>query len=160
MDDPVLYSLAEELGQFLLKRHWLITTAESCTGGYMAQTITSVPDSSKWFERSFVTYSNQAKIDMLNVSKITLQDQGAVSEAVVSEMALGALKHSKADLCIAVSGVAGPGGGTVDKPVGMVCFGFGIRNQTPKTLTEYFTGDRAEIRRKAVIFALSKVLEM
>ena len=115
-----LYDLATQVGRALLRRQWTLTTAESCTGGWIAKVLTDVPGSSEWFERGVVTYSNQAKMDMLEVKEATLAAHGAVSAETVAEMARGGLARSQAQVAVAVSGVAGPDGGTPDKPVGTV----------------------------------------
>jgi nicotinamide-nucleotide amidase len=159
MPDIVLYELAQRAGHALEQRGWMMTTAESCTGGWVSEAITMVPGSSAWFERGFVTYTYISKREMLGVKSETLEAQGAVSEAVVREMAEGALKASHAQVALAVSGTAGPGGGTPQKPVGTVCFAWAIGGAEPRAETMLFAGDREEIRRKAVIHALSVLVE-
>lgn len=149
-----LFDLAEKLGQLLKDKRKKISTAESCTGGWIAQVITEVPGSSSWFDRGFVTYSNLSKMEMLGVNWDTLQRYGAVSEETVREMTAGALVNSASDCSIAVSGIAGPDGGTTEKPVGMVVFGWQERDQEPKSLTLHLKGSRQEIRRATVIKAL------
>src|SRR3977135_833189 len=121
-------SLATELGRTMQHRRWIVATAESCTCGLIAGAITDVAGSSGWFDRGFVTYSNEAKIEMLGVRPETLAAHGAVSEATEREMAVGALERSRADVAVAVTGVAGPAGGTPDKPVGLVCFAWACRD--------------------------------
>jgi nicotinamide-nucleotide amidase len=140
----------------------MLATAESCTGGWLAKVCTDLAGSSGWFERGFVTYSNEAKQDMLGVKAATLAQHGAVSEAVVAEMARGALQHSRAQVAIAISGIAGPGGGTADKPVGTVCFAWAIqkRGDMLLTATRHFVGDREAVRRQAVQHALQEVLPL
>nr|VXZ81351.1 Uncharacterized protein (competence- and mitomycin-induced) [Klebsiella pneumoniae] len=123
MTDSELMQLSEKIGRALKARGATVTTAESCTGGWIAKAITDIAGSSAWFERGFVTYSNEAKSQMIGVSEATLRDNGAVSEPVVVEMAIGALRAARADYAISVSGVAGPDGGSVEKPVGTVWFG-------------------------------------
>ena len=137
-----------------------IATAESCTGGLVAALLTAVPGSSDVVDRGFVTYSNSAKVDMLGVSPATLVTAGAVSEATVAEMAQGALEHSAAQLAVAVSGVAGPGGGTLAKPVGMVCLAWAQRGQPSRVRTLQLPGDRAAVRRQSVIHALRGLIEL
>ncbi len=154
-----LYDLSQKLGKLLQQRSLTLTTAESCTGGYIAQMITAVPDSSHWFERGFVTYSNEAKMEMLGVSADTLAEQGAVSSAVVMEMALGALKHSHAQISVSVSGIAGPSGGSVAKPVGTVCFAIAGGDKGVQTYTQHFPGDRQAVREVAVEFALRQLYD-
>jgi len=124
-----LTTLATELGALLKAHGYMLALAESCTGGMVAEVITSVAGSSAWFDRGFVTYSNQAKIDMLGVSEQTLENLGAVSEQVAVEMAFGALKHSQAHIAGSITGIAGPDGGTADKPVGTVCFAWAETNK-------------------------------
>ena len=147
------------LAERLKDHHWRLATAESCTGGLIAASCTAVSGSSDWFERGFVTYSNAAKSDLLGVSADTLKAHGAVSEATVGEMAAGALEHSRADLAVAVSGVAGPGGGSPAKPVGTVCLAWARRDGPTGVVTVHLDGDRAAVRRQTVILALQGVLE-
>ena len=150
--------LSRELGEALQARGWLAATAESCTGGGVATAITDIAGSSGWFDRGFVTYTNEAKQQMLGVSIDSLLRHGAVSEAVVLEMARGGLARSDAGICVAISGIAGPGGGSDDKPVGTVCFGWARHGEAPQTATCHFDGDRAAVRRQAVVFALTELL--
>ncbi|MGL5004211.1 MAG: CinA family protein, partial [Casimicrobium sp.] len=132
------------------------------TGGLIAGAITSVSGSSAWFDRGFVTYSNEAKQELLSVSAETLDNFGAVSEETASEMAQGALKHSRATHAFSVTGVAGPSGGPATKPVGLVCFGFAEAGATPKvrTMTRHFAGDRAQVRAQSVEFVLTELLRI
>ena len=160
MADPALYRLAEELGEGLKTRGLMLATAESCTGGWVSQAVTMVPGSSDWFERGFVTYTYISKREMLGVDGATLERYGAVSEEVVRQMVSGALERSHAQVAIGVSGVAGPGGGTPDKPVGTVCFGWGSKGGACRTETVRFLGDRDAVRRQAVERALRGVLEL
>lgn len=152
-------SLASQLGEILVSQQKTISCAESCTGGGIAYAITSTSGSSGWFNRSFVTYSNQAKQDLLGVNSQTLEDFGAVSEQTVVEMASGTAAASNADLTISVSGIAGPDGGTPDKPVGTVWFGFYVDGDTTTDI-QVFTGDRHQVRAKAIDFALDKMLQL
>jgi nicotinamide-nucleotide amidase len=156
---PSLAVLARQAGARLKKRGLKLATAESCTGGWIAQAVTSVAGSSQWFERGFVTYSNEAKKEMLGVRAATLSRHGAVSEETACEMAAGALKRSRAQVAVAVTGIAGPGGGTRTKPVGMVCFAWALRLGAPESATRRFTGGREGIRRRSVAFALQGLLE-
>jgi nicotinamide-nucleotide amidase len=137
----------------------MLATAESCTGGWIAKTLTDVAGSSAWFERGFVTYHNRAKVEMLGVSTDTLARYGAVSEAVVREMAQGALAHSGAELAVSVSGVAGPGGGTAAKPVGTVWLAWARAGAATRATDFVFEGDREAVRRQAVEAALVGLLE-
>jgi nicotinamide-nucleotide amidase len=146
--------LAEQVGRKLLDARWHVATAESCTGGGVAAALTDIPGSSQWFERGYVTYSNLAKQQDLGVSAATLDAHGAVSGAVVEAMATGALKASGADLAVAVSGVAGPDGGTSAKPVGLVWFALARRGTPVRSEAQNFAGDRAAVRLAAVRRAL------
>lgn len=157
--DPELTQLSQQVGVALAGRGWQLATAESCTGGWVAKVITDISGSSRWFDRGFITYTNAAKQEMLAVSAATLERHGAVSEPTVAEMVYGTLSHSQADCALAISGIAGPGGGTVAKPVGTVCFGWGSRSGPVSTATEHFTGDREAVRRQAVVHALRGVLD-
>lgn len=149
-----LENQAAALGRALLARGWWLSTAESCTGGWVAQSLTAVAGSSAWFERGFVTYSNRAKQEMLGVPEVTLQNDGAVSEATVLAMARGALAHSPAQLSVAISGIAGPGGGSAAKPVGTVWFAWAYPDGAHAD-KRVFDGDREAVRLQAVAHALA-----
>ena len=149
-------SLAERLGRLLKARGEMLVTAESCTGGWVAQAVTAIAGSSSWFERGFVTYSNDAKRELLGVKEPTLEKYGAVSEETAREMALGAIAQSKGTLAIAITGVAGPTGGSREKPVGTVCFGWAGKGGRVEVQTLHFHGDRESVRRQSVIHALEK----
>lgn len=151
--------LAKQVGKALKTRGMLLTTAESCTGGGIAHAVTRISGSSAWFDRGFVTYSNISKEEMLGVSPDTLETHGAVSEVTVREMADGALQFSRAQVALAVSGIAGPTGGTPEKPVGMVWFAW-ASGRTVKTACHYLSGDRDAIRVKATRIALQGVLDL
>ncbi len=159
-NDETLCELARTVGGALQRRRLMLATAESCTGGLVAATLTRIPGSSGWFERGFVTYSNAAKMELLGVSAVTLLDHGAVSEPVVREMAAGALRHSHAQAALAISGIAGPGGGGPGKPVGTVCFAWAALGLATRATTEHFAGDRDAVRYRAVARALAGVLDM
>lgn len=148
--------LASELGQSLSRSGLMLATAESCTGGWVAKAVTDVPGSSAWFERGFVTYTNESKIEMLGVNKQTLAEHGAVSEATVREMAQGALDRSRAQVSVSISGIAGPGGGSPDKPVGTVWMAWATKDGCSARRFN-FTGDRDQVRYAAVTTALSEV---
>ncbi len=148
-------ALAARLGALLAAQGATVATAESCTGGLIAGAITDIAGSSAWFDRGFVTYSNAAKVAMLGVGPSTLDDHGAVSEAVAREMAEGAIARSDADFALAVTGVAGPGGGTPDKPVGTVCIAWVRRGTAAQATTRHFAGDRAAVRAASVEAALA-----
>jgi nicotinamide-nucleotide amidase len=154
-----LASLATLVGARLKAKGLRLATAESCTGGWVAQVVTSVSGSSDWFDRGFVTYSNDAKREMLGVRAGTLDRFGAVSEETAREMALGALAASRAQITVAITGVAGPTGGTAAKPVGMVCFAWAAEDGRADAATRHFAGDREQIRRESVSFALQGVLD-
>jgi nicotinamide-nucleotide amidase len=155
-----LVEMAAALGREMERLGAFVVTAESCTGGLLARVLTETAGSSAWFERGFVTYSNESKIDLLGVRPASLQAHGAVSEAVAAEMAAGALKHSPAALSLAVTGIAGPGGAVAGKPVGTVCFGWGLAlpgdTGEPLVVCEqrHFPGDRAAVRRRSAAHAL------
>lgn len=150
-------NLSKTVGERLKARAQQLVTAESCTGGWVAQVVTAVAGSSAWFERGFVTYSNSAKQELVGVRTETLARHGAVSEETAREMALGALAHSKADVAVAVTGVAGPSGGSPEKPVGTVCFAWADRRGA-RSETRHFSGDRESVRRQSVVHALEGVL--
>lgn len=150
--------LARKTGSALKRRGQKLATAESCTGGWVAQAVTSIAGSSDWFERGYVTYSNAAKRADLGVPEKTLRAQGAVSEPVARAMARGALRNSRADLALAVTGIAGPGGGAPGKPVGMVCFAWARKRGPLRSETRRFRGGRESVRRQSVIHALQGVL--
>ena len=158
MTDKQLYQLAERVGAALKAKGMMMATAESCTGGWIAQAVTAVPGSSEWFERGFVTYTYISKREMLGVKSETLDAHGAVSEQTVREMTSGALARSHAQVAVSVSGTAGPSGGTLQKPVGTVCFGWGATGGMVQTAVEHFDGDREAVRRQAVAYALERVL--
>lgn len=155
-----LSQLSQQLGEALLAKGWVLTCAESCTGGSIAAAVTDVAGSSQWFDRGFVTYSNQAKQDMLGVVKETLENHGAVSEQTVREMVTGALSRSEAQVSVAVSGIAGPSGGTDEKPVGTVCLAWQVEGQEAVVRTEHFIGDRSSVREQTVLSALQGLLSV
>ena len=157
MDD--LEQLAARLGVLLVERGEWLAVAESCTGGWVAQSVTAVAGSSCWFDRGFVTYSNAAKVDMLGVPETTLARHGAVSEATARAMAQGVLAHSRADWSVAITGIAGPGGGSPEKPVGTVSFAWAGREAGCVAQSRLFSGDRAAVREQAVRHALTGLLE-
>lgn len=152
--------LAAQVGGALKAHGLMLATAESCTGGGVAQAITGIAGSSAWFERGFITYSNLSKQQMLGVAEAALIGHGAVSEATVRAMVSGALEHSAAQVALAVSGIAGPDGGTPDKPVGTVWFAWGIKQGATSAQLHRLSGERAEVRAQAVRIALQGVLEL
>ena len=149
-----MQALATEVGRRLKAQNAMLVTAESCTGGWAAQAVTSIPGCSDWFERGFVTYSNPSKEEMLGVQAETLRRHGAVSEPVAREMALGALARSKATIALAVTGVAGPGGGSADKPVGTVCLCVSGGSAGALERTVHIPGDRATVRDRSTTAAM------
>ncbi len=153
-------ALARKVGEALKAAGARLVTAESCTGGWVAQVVTSVAGSSDWFERGLVTYSNDAKMELLGVRPATLQRHGAVSEETAREMAQGALARSKGTIALAITGIAGPTGGSAAKPVGTVCFGWARAGAEPVSETRRFDGDRQAVRCQSVVRALEKVLEL
>lgn len=155
-----LFQLAIRLGCCLKSRQLLIAIAESCTGGLVSEIITSIPQSSVYFERGFVTYSNIAKIELLGVNASTIEQYGAVSEQTACEMALGALKHSHASVSISITGIAGPNGATPGKPVGTVFIGFAGSSFNTQIKRCHFKGDRNEVRMQAAKFALAELLRI
>jgi nicotinamide-nucleotide amidase len=153
-------NMAIQIGSALKSHGLVLATAESCTGGAVASAITDIAGSSEWFERGFITYSNEAKREMLGVAQDTLMRYGPVSEAVVREMVAGALCYSHAQVALAVSGIAGPAGGTPDKPVGTVWFAWGIKEGQCVVCLHHLSGNRAEIRMQSVGIAFQGVLEL
>ncbi|WP_153162799.1 CinA family protein [Zoogloea sp. 1C4] len=156
--DAQLETLSRLVGDHLAARGWRLATAESCTGGWVAEVVTATAGSSGWFDCGFITYSNDAKCAQLGVSPMTLARHGAVSEPTTAAMVRGTLERAEADLALSISGIAGPGGGSADKPVGTVCFGWGRTGESPQTATCRFDGDREAVRRQAVVFALTELI--
>lgn len=155
--------MTKALAKHLCQRGWFIATAESCTGGLLAQTLTTLPGSSAYFERGYVSYSNVAKVEMLGVPQTILQLYGAVSQETAAAMSQGALQNSHAQISIATTGIAGPSGGSAEKPVGTVCFGLSFYDKNAiKTFTfkELFTGSRQEISQLSVAFSLQQLLKV
>ena len=160
MNQEKLETISSELGELLKLKDYSFTCAESCTGGWVGHALTSIPGSSEWFGSSFVTYSYEAKTQILGVSSEDLDSFGAVSEEIVEQMVLGALDKSGANVGVAISGIAGPAGGTDTKPVGTVCFAWKIEGQDVMTSTEYFSGGRNEVRYSSVERALMGTIEL
>jgi nicotinamide-nucleotide amidase len=156
--DAQLYELSNRVGKALAARKQMMAAAESCTGGWIGQAITMVPGSSRWFDRGFVTYTNEAKQEMLGVGAETLRAFGAVSEQTVREMVAGALARSRAQIAVAVSGIAGPDGGSPSKPVGTVMLAWGEKGGAVEALATHFAGDRDAVRRATVLAALEGLL--
>jgi nicotinamide-nucleotide amidase len=160
MTEEQMVAAAGRVAKRLLGRGWMLATAESCTGGWVAKVITDLEGSSRWFERGFVTYTNESKLEMLGVDAATVAAHGAVSEQTAAEMAAGALANSRAHVSLSITGIAGPGGGSPTKPVGTVCFGWARAGRAPLTVTCHFTGDREAVRRQAVVRALEGVMDV
>ena len=159
MSDADTIELATRVGAALRANGMVLATAESCTGGMIAAAITEIAGSSRWFDRAMVTYSNESKTEMLGIPSGLLSQFGAVSEPAARAMAGGALERSRASMAVAVTGVAGPDGGTKDKPVGMVCFGWAVRGAPTEVETIHFPGDRATVRAMTVRHALLGILK-
>ena len=152
-------SLVQTVSELLVKKQWSLSAVESCTGGWVAKSCTDLAGSSTWFDCGFVTYSNQSKQKLVGVRNKTLETHGAVSEQTAIEMAQGALSHSNADISVAITGIAGPSGGSAEKPVGTVWFAWSVKNQDTKTQKHQFNGDREQIRIQAVITALQGIIK-
>jgi nicotinamide-nucleotide amidase len=155
-----LRRLARRTGELLMQQRLVLVTAESCTGGWIAQAITAVEGSSQWFDRGFISYSNAAKREMLGVREATLDGYGAVSEQTVREMAEGALIQSHAQISVAVSGIAGPAGGSAEKPVGTVCLAWAAAGRVVVSRSEHFIGDRTAVRWQTVLCALQGIIDL
>lgn len=153
-------AILQKISSIFIQNHWQLVTAESCTGGMIASLITEIPGSSQWFERGFVTYSNASKQELLGVRTEDLIKFGAVSEEVAIAMATGALQHSAGQVAVSVTGIAGPDGGTSEKPVGTVCFGWAIQGRQPISAKKHFIGTRQEVRQAACEFSLSELLSL
>lgn len=161
MTEDLCIEPAAVLGRLLKAKGEKLVTAESCTGGGVAEAVTAIAGSSEWFDRGFITYSNEAKIEMLKVSAATLELHGAVSEDTAREMALGALAASPGTVSVSVTGVAGPGGGSPAKPVGMVCFAWARSGEAmPRSETRRFAGDRQSVRVQSVVHALRGIIDL
>ena len=160
MTQTMIQDVCLKLGNALTKKKFQIALAESCTGGLVCQHLTNIPGSSVWFDRGFVTYSNESKIELLKVSQDTLLKFGAVSKEVASEMALGALNESHAQIALSITGIAGPSGGSIEKPVGTVFFAIAHQNKIIFNTSKVFPGSRENIRESSCLFALNQVLAL
>jgi nicotinamide-nucleotide amidase len=160
VSESSLTQAAQSLAEALLERGWSLATAESCTGGWIAKVCTDLAGSSRWFDRGFVSYSYSAKEDQLGVIRADLEVHGAVSEQIAAQMALGARSRSGADLVVAATGIAGPGGGLPGKPVGLVCFSWSVRGGILVSDHQVFAGDREQVRRQTVLYALERALDV
>ena len=158
MNDSIDH-LVQQLSELLIERGWMIATVESCTGGMISESITRMPGSSDWFERGFVTYSNDAKQELVGVSSGSLRDHGAVSAAVAREMAAGGIRSSRADLAVSVTGVAGPDGGSEEKPVGTVWIAWADRNGKVIDQGYLFSGDRQQVREASAQSAFAGAIK-
>lgn len=152
--------LAAKVGTSLKRHGYLLSTAESCTGGAVANAITDIPGSSEWFDCGFITYSSESKREILGVTQDSLVSHGAVSEVVVRQMVTGALRHSRSEVALAVSGIAGPTGATSGKPIGTVWLAWGIKGGPPIACLHYLYGDRTEIRKRSTLLALQGILDL
>lgn len=159
-DDSALRPAVGTLAAVLVERDWKLATAESCTGGWIAKCCTDVSGSSAWFDSGFVSYSYDAKVTQLGVIRADLEAHGAVSEQIAAQMALGARSRSGAQLTLAATGIAGPGGGLPGKPVGLVCFGWSVQGGVLVTDHQVFAGDREQVRRQTVMHALRGALDV
>jgi nicotinamide-nucleotide amidase len=155
-----LHEITQALARVLIKNHWHLSTAESCTGGMVAASITELAGSSEWFERGYVTYSNQSKSEDIDVSQNLIEQHGAVSDQVARAMALGAKQNSGSDLSLSITGIAGPTGGSPEKPIGTVCFAWALANDQIVSETKQFEGNRQQIRQQACDFSLRKLLSL
>ena len=156
--------IAKEVSKLLIARGWTLALAESCTGGLVCAALTDLPGSSDWFERGYITYSNQAKSECLGVPTETIESFGAVSEQVAKAMSEGAQKNAGVNVAVSITGIAGPAGGSIEKPVGTVCFGWTIQKENLVDITickrMQFSGDRQAVREQARDFALSELIEL
>ena len=152
--------LAATVGASLKRHGYLLSTAESCTGGAVANAITDIPGSSEWFDCGFITYSSESKREILGVTQDSLVNHGAVSEVVVRQMVTGALRHSRSEVALAVSGIAGPTGATSGKPIGTVWLAWGIKGGPPIACLHYLHGDRTEIRKRSTLLVLQGILDL
>ena len=157
MTENEITKILTQLAPMLIKQNRIIATAESCTGGWLAKSMTDIDGSSQWFDSSIISYSNQAKVDLLGVKQATLDAYGAVSQAVVKEMVLGLLDRSNANIGVSISGIAGPGGGSEDRPVGTVWIAWAIPGKLIETVCFQFKGDRNQVRIQAVVEAFKGV---
>jgi len=160
IEQPSVHELSDLLGEKLLARGWRVATAESCTGGGVAAAITEIAGSSSWFEYGIVSYANRAKEKLLHVNSDVLLHEGAVSQTVVEQMVKGVLSLSDADIAVAISGIAGPSGGTSEKPVGTVWFAWGLASGTINSTCCYFSGDRVLVQQQSVKYALTGLLKL
>jgi nicotinamide-nucleotide amidase len=157
--EEVIAGRIELLADTMQRKGWMLACAESCTGGLLAKSCTDLAGSSRWFDRAYITYSNKAKTEMLGVPSQLIREQGAVSEPVAMAMVEAVLKLASVAVAVSITGIAGPEGGTADKPVGTVCFGFAVRGQRFEVSTEQFSGTRQQVRQQSVLFVLDKLMK-
>jgi nicotinamide-nucleotide amidase len=160
MQSKDVINLTRVLGEKFLIQNVILTTVESCTGGLLAAQLTNIPGSSSWFDRGFITYSNQSKVDCVKVKKVTIDRYGAVSQQTANEMALGAINNSQGNLGLSITGIAGPSGGSKMKPVGTVFFAIAKKENVIFEYEAFFDGNRVDIREKALLFALNQLLAL
>ena len=160
MQSKDVINLTQALGEKFLKQNIILTTVESCTGGLLAAQLTNIPGSSTWFDRGFITYSNQSKVDCVKVKKVTIDRYGAVSQQTANEMALGAINNSQGNLGLSITGIAGPSGGSKMKPVGTIFFSIAKKQNVIFEHQAFFDGNRVNIREKALLFALNQLLTL
>jgi len=160
MQSKDVINLTRVLGEKFLMQSIILTTVESCTGGLLAAQLTNIPGSSSWFDRGFITYSNQSKVDCVKVKKVTINKYGAVSQQTANEMALGAINNSQGNLGLSITGIAGPSGGSKMKPVGTVFFAIAKKENVIFEYEAFFDGNRVDIREKALLFALNQLLAL
>jgi nicotinamide-nucleotide amidase len=160
MQSKDVINLTRVLGEKFLMQNIILTTVESCTGGLLAAQLTNIPGSSSWFDRGFITYSNQSKVDCVKVKKVTIDRYGAVSQQTANEMALGAINNSQGNLGLSITGIAGPSGGSKMKPVGTVFFAIAKKENVIFEYEAFFDGNRVDIREKALLFALNQLLAL
>tara|TARA_Y100001936_G_scaffold240400_1_gene274786 strand:+ start:5371 stop:5907 length:537 start_codon:yes stop_codon:yes gene_type:complete len=160
IDDETLYNLAKRVGIALTQQGLVLVSAESCTGGWLGQIVTSIPGSSAWYQNGFITYTANSKQELLGISTKTIKEYGEVSEQTAQEMAHGATMRSRAQVAVSITGIAGPGGGTTNKPVGMVCFAWEIKDNHMRSATRHFSGDRKAVRQQAVAVAMQGLIDL
>tara|TARA_B100000686_G_scaffold282636_1_gene305158 strand:+ start:3851 stop:4414 length:564 start_codon:yes stop_codon:yes gene_type:complete len=160
IDDETLYNLAKRVGLALTQQGLVLVSAESCTGGWLGQIVTSIPGSSAWYQNGFITYTAKSKQELLGISTKTIKKYGEVSEETAREMAHGAAIRSRAQAAVSITGIAGPGGGTMNKPVGMVCFAWEIKDNHTQSATRHFSGDRKAVRQQAVAVAMQGLIDL
>ena len=160
IDDQTLHDLAKQVGLALTRQGLMLASAESCTGGWLGQIVTSIPGSSTWYQSGFITYTANSKQKMLGISTKTLKEYGEVSEQMARDMAHGVVTKSGAQVSVSITGIAGPGGGTTKKPVGMVCFAWEMKDNHMRSETRHFSGDREAVRQQSVAVAMQGLITL